>query len=274
MDLTGANAIANTWVHNNAASNVITPGGRRDFGGTYTIELSGTGTLKAPTVAETHFFQVDDNRVTATLSGPIGGGNNNLTLGKSGIGTLVLSGNNTFNVRNTVLVGASTLTLGQLEGIRIDGGVLRVAHSNALGGGALPMSTCAETLALFWKSTAPRATWISPTATSFSSTRTTARRADSSTVPRPTRPTPARCAMWPVNSISGQIDIRNIADNGNNGTAFLGSDAGTLTLSGQIIGSRNNSTTTITTNRFLYKTGAGAVELAGSMPTPSQAGIS
>ncbi|MCB1086036.1 MAG: autotransporter-associated beta strand repeat-containing protein, partial [Verrucomicrobiae bacterium] len=264
-DLTGADAIANTWVHNNAANNILTFGGRRDVSGTYGIELSGPGTLKAPTAAENYFFGVDDPMVTARLSGSIGGGNNNFIFGKTGIGTLTLAGNNTFDVRDTVLVGGNPLTLGQPEGIRIDAGILRVAHSNALGGGSNANVNLRGDLgaALEIDGSAGDVNITNRHIILFhpdnNVTRGFLNRTSSEEVFTGTLRNVAG-----NNTITGQLDIRNIANNGNGGTAFIGSDAGRLTLDGQIIGSRNNATTDVTNGRTLYKTGAGTIQTTGA----------
>ncbi len=236
MDLTGANAIANTWVHNNAASNVITLGGRRDFGGTFNIELSGGGTFKAPGAAERHFIQVDDTRVTATLSGVIGGGNDNFVLDKSGIGTLVLKGNNTFDVRDST---GSGVALGQTDGISVTGGILRVAHSNALGSGDATFANVNVRgdlgAVLEIDGSGGAVNIINKHLILFNPDNAIARgllnRSSSESVYTGTLRN-----LSGDNSVTGQIDLRNIADNGNAGTNFIGSDSGRLILNGQIIG--------------------------------------
>ncbi len=108
-------------------------GGRRDFGGTFNIELSGGGTFNSPGERQSVILFRSMTPVSPRPSAAcIGGGNDNFVLDKSGIGTLVLKGNNTFDVRDST---GSGVALGQTDGISVTGGILRVAHSNALGSG-------------------------------------------------------------------------------------------------------------------------------------------
>ena len=75
-------------------------------------------------------IDVNDNQtLRRDVNGVMSGGGDFIVPTKRGIGTLTLSGNNTFDVRD--FVNASRLTSN--DGIRLEGGILRVAHSNALG---------------------------------------------------------------------------------------------------------------------------------------------
>ncbi len=265
VDLVGANAVPNAVTYNLPNNQTLTLGGRRDFDGTDGIELSGAGTLRAPTAAETLFLSVIDPQVTAVLSGPIGGGNNNLILGKTGIGTLVMSANNTFDVRDTVLVGGNPVNLGQAEGIRIDAGVLRITDSGALGAGGTANVNVRGDLgaALEIDGSAGDVNLTGRNLILFHPDNNTGfgflnRNSD------PTVVTGVLRNVAGNNSVTGQIDLRNIANNGNAGTIFIGVDAGSLDLIGQVIGSRNDGNTTTTNNRNLNKIGSGVLRYSGT----------
>ena len=150
----GDRTLANNLVLNNNVTTVF--GGQRDFGGTFDLTLTGGVTLHSRyNTGQVVNLDVLDTDTVVTMSGVISGGGNFIVPTKRGIGTLIWSGNNTFDVRN--FVNASTLTSN--DGIRVEGGILRVAHSNALGISAeLASVNVRGDLVRFWRSTAPSRT--------------------------------------------------------------------------------------------------------------------
>jgi fibronectin-binding autotransporter adhesin len=260
VSLSGAQAVPNAVTLNLPNTQTLVLGGRRDFGGTAAIELAGAVTLRSPGAAETLFLAVLDPQVDARINGNVGGGNNNLVLGKSGIGTLTLAGDNTFTVRPTT---GSGIALGQTEGIRIDAGVLRAAHSNALGGGAYANVNVRGDL--------QAALEIDGSAGGVNITNRhlilflpDAGVSQGSSLGSLNLGGGVLRNVSGTSSVIGQIDLRNIANNGNGGTVYIGVDSGSLELVGQLYGTRNDGSTTATHNRSLIKVGAGTLRTSGS----------
>ena len=103
----------------------LDPGGRLLSAGddnTYSgnITLSGTGTSD-------HTLAINRADRTLTVSGRILSRNLNATLVKAGPGRLTLSGDNAPDA------SATPARIGYLGAIRVDAGILRVTHNNALG---------------------------------------------------------------------------------------------------------------------------------------------
>ena len=169
----GDRTLTNNLVLNNNVTTVF--GGQRDFGGTFDLTLTGGVTLHSSVnTGQVVNLDVLDTDTVVTMSGVISGGGNFIVPTKRGIGTLIWSGNNTFDVRS--FVNASTLTSN--DGIRLEGGILRVAHSNALGTSADTASVYVRgELARSSRSTAPPPTErsTSPAASSTSPVWTTVR---------------------------------------------------------------------------------------------------
>ncbi|MFN4257799.1 MAG: autotransporter-associated beta strand repeat-containing protein [Gemmataceae bacterium] len=207
-------------------------------------------------------FAVQDPLVHAEISGTISGGGSNLIFGKSGTGTLILSGNNTFLVRPTA---GSGVNLDQADGIRIDAGILRVAHSNALGGGGYANVNVRGDLgaALEIDGTAGNVDITNRHLILFGPDNGIARgylnRTSSEAVA-----TGVLRNIAGTNRVTGQIDLRNIGTSTTNAvTIYIGVDAGRLDLNGQIIGTTNVAGTTTVNNRNLYKVGEGTLRYSG-----------
>ncbi|MCA9227615.1 MAG: autotransporter-associated beta strand repeat-containing protein, partial [Planctomycetales bacterium] len=265
MNLTGANSIPNTINLGLPTNGIFTLGGRKDVDGAFALELSGSFVLPTPVAVTNQFLSVIDPATEVEISGIVSGGNNNLILGKTGVGTLVLSGNNTFDVRDTVLVGASPVNLGQPEGIRIDGGILRVAHNNALGAGGTSNVNVRGDLgaALELDGSGGNLSIANRHLILFSPDNGVGRgafnRSSSASVV-----TGTMRSLAGDNTVTAQIDLRNFGNNGNTVTQIIGVDTGSLDLAGQVIGSRNDGNTTTTSNRNLLTVGGGTLRLSGS----------
>lgn len=253
IDLVGANAVANIVAVNLPANGVLTLGGRRDFGGTGGIELTGGGTFPNSDFR----IQVDDPQVNARISGNFSGGGATAVFHKQGNGKLILSGNNTFTVAPTV--PGTAPSIGTQAGISIDGGILTVANSNALGvgdpanvnvrgdlfaameidGTTVPVNLINRNLVLFFPDNSTASGFLN----SFTGTLRN---------------------IAGNNSVTGTIDLRNIAANGNNGSVYIGVDSGLLDLNGTIQGSQNVTGATLQNNRNLYKVGGGTLRTSGT----------
>ncbi|WP_254512258.1 autotransporter-associated beta strand repeat-containing protein [Anatilimnocola floriformis] len=124
-------------------------GGRRDFGGTDALTLSGTEIVVVPGLNLNNNWQIDDPLLNMQVTGVIAGGARNVAstsnpLVKTGFGKLVLSGTSTFvgnvtvsagilNLQSNGALGAATPALGNLAGqvvsvagmaaIELEGGV-------------------------------------------------------------------------------------------------------------------------------------------------------
>ncbi|QDU29791.1 Hemolysin, chromosomal [Anatilimnocola aggregata] len=264
LNLTGANAINNTVLFNLPSDSGLTLGGRRDFGGTNGIEFSGTVTMPAPGAGTRNFINVEDPQIDAEVSGIIDGGNNNFVFGKGGIGTLVLSGNNTFDVRDTL---GSLTNLDQTEGISLNFGVLRITNSNALGGGAFSnvnvrgdqgavleidgsladVDLTNRHLIVFSPDNGVSRGFLNMTSTAGVHTGVVR-------------------SIAGDNTVTGQIDLRNIAGTvANAGTNFVDVVSDSLELIGQIVQTVNAAgTATATGARNITKTGEGALRFSGA----------
>src|SRR5262249_38681570 len=77
------------------AAIATTLGGRRDYGGNFGLTLAGPVTLVGAAAGST--FQTDDPLTPATVSGTISQSVANNFFLKTGIGTLTVTGNNTFS---------------------------------------------------------------------------------------------------------------------------------------------------------------------------------
>ncbi|HTN75251.1 MAG TPA: autotransporter-associated beta strand repeat-containing protein, partial [Pirellulaceae bacterium] len=131
VDLVGAAAIANpihyqTFISNSTYTDVannrtLTLGGRRDFGGTWGIELSGVQLQRTASAlnGQTQSIAVVDPLVNALISGEIAGGNANLQFRKEGFGTLAFSGNNSYQgatiINQGILIARANNALGSVN---------------------------------------------------------------------------------------------------------------------------------------------------------------
>ena len=250
----------------------VTFGGRRDYDGTNDLTLSGGVTLVGAAAAQVVNLDVTDTQTLVTMSGVISGGGDLLVPVKRGIGTLVWSGNNTFDVRNFT----AAADFDDSDGIRIEGGILRVSHSNALG-------SAAQSAALMIRGDLGAVLEIDGTTVNGSVNITgkvlDVQAADvNSTTIMGTRGFLNRTSTEAVhtgtirnlggtNSITSpnnEIRLRNISNNTQGSTFTFGSDAGRLDLNGGLSGYQNNATPTAVAARGLYKTGAGAIRTSGT----------
>ncbi|MEY3898552.1 MAG: hypothetical protein RLZZ214_4074 [Verrucomicrobiota bacterium] len=122
--------------------------------GTEALSLAGTGIGSAGALVNTSGTEASHSgAVTLTadasisgnisLSGGVSGGTNKIT--KSGSGTLVLSGNNTYTGLTTVNASGGALTLSGNNstasgGVTVTDGTLNINHTNALGSGTLTLT--------------------------------------------------------------------------------------------------------------------------------------
>jgi autotransporter-associated beta strand protein len=241
----------------------ITFGGRRDVDGTDDLTLTSGVTLIGPTGANVVNLDVIDPQTLVTMSGVISGGGDFLVPTKRGIGTLVWSGDNTFDVRD--FVAAATLT--GSDGLRVEGGILRVAHSNALGfsGELATVNVRGDLGAVLELDGSAGAVEIAGRVLELVSPDSGTARGFLNRTSTEAVHTGILRNLAGDNSItSNQIRLRNVADNANAGTMYLGADAGSLNLIGAIIGLENDATPTVANNRTLYKVGGGTLTLSGT----------
>jgi autotransporter-associated beta strand protein len=241
----------------------VTFGGRRDFGGTSDLALQGNITLVGAASAQVVNLDVIDNQSEVAWNGVVSGGGDLLVPTKRGVGRLTLAGDNTFDVRDSIPGSAGGT--GQTDGIRVEGGTLRLAHSNALGIGSLANVHVRGDLSLGA---------VLELDGSAGGVNLPANRnvvliyADNYTsyglYGQASAATGMLRSTAGSNSVAGTLDLRNIADNDNQGRIFVGVDSGTLSLAGAIFGTRNNANSDIRNNRDLIKVGPGQLELAGS----------
>lgn len=222
-----------------------TLGGRRDFGGTDAITLSGTELVMVPSVGLANNYQVDDTLVAATISGSFVGGarntiNASAALTKTGFGRLTLTGNSTFvgnvtvaqgilNVRNNGALGAATgsangnfVSVAGLAALELEGGV-NIAGKTLILGFANP----------------PAITVVSGYQNNF---------------------TGALRSVSGSNTWSGAVDLRG---DGTARTFLFAVDAGDLTINGSIVGT-NGGGSAFAHN--LIKNGPGPLVFAGDAP--------
>lgn len=272
----GARTITNNVTIN--PNITVTLGGRRDYEGNSALTLAGNVTLIGSQSAQVVNLDVNDNNTVVTISGVISGGGDLLVPTKRGIGTLVLSGNNTFDVRN----GSSSTS----DGLRVEGGVLRVAHSNALGRGASADVTVRGDLGgvLEIDGSAGNVDITNRDIVIMHSDQNTT---DPNNVLVAARGFLNRSSSGDVftgvlrsiagtNSITGQFELRSGAtsntppagqatQNTRAAATFVGAVAGSsLILNGQILGTLNDSGGTAANVRAFYKVGEGTVQTAGS----------
>lgn len=271
----GDKTLANSLTLNNNVTTVF--GGRRDFGGTDDLLINGGVTLHSTVgTGQNLNMDVNDPLTNVTFAGVVSGGGNFIVPTKRGPGRLTLSGNNTFDVRDTI-TGANGGT-GLTDGILILNGALRVAHSNALGGGGTAnVHVRNDYLSAAGTGFATAALEIDG---SLASVNLPANRNIVAVIPDNqlgafglfARSSQLGTATGVVrslagsNSIAGIFDVRNIGDNDNFGRVFVGVDAGRFTLSGEIFGTRSNAVSDIRNNREFLKVGAGELALTGLAP--------
>lgn len=247
-------------------------GGRRDFSGTDDLNVTGGVTLNSSTTtAQVVNLDVIEPLALVTFSGVISGGGNFIVPTKRGIGTMVWSGNNTFDTRDWV--NASSLTSN--DGIRLEGGVLRLAHSNALGNPATPASISVRgdagavleidgttangpvniaqiVLDLAGNENGTSRGFLNRTSTAAVHTGIVRNLGGANTITSPA-------------AAASQIRLRHSGGaNGNVTTIFVGVDAGSLNLDGAITGLQNDGVPTAAANKNVYKTGAGTLRYSGT----------
>ena len=262
----GDRTVANSF----ALSNNITTvwGGRRDFGGTNDLTITGGITLHSSVnTAQVVNLDVLDPLTLVTWSGVISGGGNFIVPTKRGVGTMVWSGNNTLDVRDTV-TGSSGGT-GQTDGFRVENGVLRLAHSNALGtSGTANIHVRSDYLNGAGLGMAAAALELDGTAGDINlpANRNIVLLYQDNffSYGRFGSATGVLRSVAGNNTVAGTLDLRNINDNDNQGRIYVGVDAGSLSISGTIFGTRNNAASDIRNNREILKVGAGTLELSGS----------
>ncbi|WP_425614644.1 autotransporter-associated beta strand repeat-containing protein [Anatilimnocola sp. NA78] len=251
----------------------ITFGGQRAFGGTDDLTLTGGITLIGSTTAQVVNLDVPDNQTLVTMSGVISGGGDLLVPTKRGIGTLAWSGNNTFDVRDYVLTSSLTSN----DGIRVEGGILRAANSNALG-------TSAEIASIMVRGDLGAVLEIDGSGgpvnitgrvldlsltdiNNLSGLNTRGYLNRTSTADVFTGTLRSLAGVNSIVSPVGQIRLRNVTDGTNSSTIAIGVDAGSLDLDGAIIGLENDTTPTAAANRAVYKVGPGTLRTSGAANT-------
>jgi len=244
-------------------------GGRRDFGGTNDLTLSGGVTLVGSTAAQTVTLDVPDPQTLVTISGVISGGGDLLVPTKQGIGTLVLSGNNTFDTRNASSTAAQTGS----DGVRVTSGVLRLAHRNALGSATQPASISirgdAGAVLEFDGTTINGSVNVNNFVLDISGIDSGLTRGFLNRTSTEAVHTGIIRNLGGNNSVTApaslaEVRLRSITDGTTATSIFFGSDAGTLDLVAGINGYENDATPTVANNRTLYKTGAGSIRTSGS----------
>jgi fibronectin-binding autotransporter adhesin len=269
----GDRTLANSFALLNNVTTVW--GGRRDFSGTDDLRINGGITLHSATgTGQVVNLDVIDPMAPVTFAGVISGGGNFIVPTKRGAGIMVWSGNNTFDVRDTI-TGVNGGT-GQTDGIRIENGVLRISHSNALGGGNTAnvhvRSDYLNTAGLGYASAALELDGslgdvnlpANRNIVVFAPDNTLAAFGYLARTSSLDTATGVVNSLAGANSVAGIFDIRNIADNDNFGRAFVGVESGRLTLTGEIFGTRNNGNSDIRNNRDMIKVGAGELEITGN----------
>ena len=223
-------------------------GGRRDFGGTDAITLSGTEIVVTPSITgQNTTWQFDDPLLNAEISGVItGGARNTVNAGipfvKTGFAKLILSGANTFlgdvqvsqgilNVRNSLALGPGLPSTGSPRGQFVN--VLGLAAIELEGG----VTVTNKTLVLNFSGTT-----ITPVA-GYQNNFTGALRSISGD------------NIW-----RGAVEMRS---DGNIRPFIINIDAGNLTIDGSISGS--NAGTVVLANN-LVKVGAGTLIFDGAVP--------
>ena len=268
LPMGGNRTIANQLVLNNNVT--LTFGGRRDFGGTDDLTVTGGVTLHSSVgTGQVVNLDVIDNQTLVTFAGVISGGGNFIVPTKRNIGTMVWSGNNTFDTRTAV--SASSLTSN--DGIRLEGGILRLAHSNALGDPTQLASISVRGDAgavLELDGTTPNGNII-----------LTGRVLDIAGADNGTargflnRTSTAAVFTGIFRSLGGnnqviapaaipQVRLRHQNDNGNDTNMFWSVDAGSLDINAAIVGLENDATPTADTGRSILKTGGGTLRYSGS----------
>ncbi len=249
-------------------NNVTTTfGGRRDFGGSFDLTVNGGVTLHSSVnTGQVVNLDVNDNLVNIAFNGVMSGGGDFIFPTKRGLGTMIWAGNNTFDVRDLTLIQTFNAT----DGIRVEGGVLRLAHSNALGNpGELASITSRADLGAVLELDGTSGNVIIPSGRiveiihqNDATHRSLFNRSASEAVH-----TGVLRSIAGNNSITGaEFRIRNVNDAANAGTIFVGVDSGNLTIDGQIVGLEQDATATLANNKSIFKTGAGSLTYTGNTP--------
>lgn len=261
----GNRTIANSLAFINNVTTTF--GGRRDFGGTDDLTITGGVTLHSSVnTGQVINLNVIDNQVNVAFNGVISGGGDFIVPTKIGNGTMIWGGNNTFDVRDLTLIQ----TFNSTDGIRVDSGVLRLAHSNALGNSAelasltvrADVGAVLELDGTLGDVNLPAGRIVEFIHQNDATHRGLFNRTSSESVH-----TGVLRNIAGNNSIaSPEFRIRNVNDAANAGTIFIGVDAGNLTISGQIVGLEQDVTATLANNKNISKTGAGMLTYSGSTP--------
>ncbi len=222
-------------------------GGRRDFGGTDAVTLSGPEIMVVPSVGFNTTYQIDDPLLNVQFTASLAGGaknvvNANIPLVKTGFGKLVLSGNGTY-------VGHA----------QVSQGVLTLRSSNALGvptpangapAGAFVIVTALSALELEGGVTISDRSLILSQANTIVGSITGYQ----------------NNYLGALRSISGANVWRGAVEMRSDATVrqyFIGVDAGSLNIEGGISGT--NAGTSLLANN-LVKVGAGTLVFDGSAP--------
>jgi fibronectin-binding autotransporter adhesin len=265
----GDRTITNNLTFNNNVTTTL--GGRRDFGGTGDLVVNGGVTLHSSVgTGQVVNLDVNDTQISVTFASVVSGGGNFIVPNKRGVGLLTLAGNNTFDTRDFVAASAVTIA----DGVRVDGGILRLTHPNALGLPSAPASLTVRGDAgavLELDGTTANGpvnlTNFVPELIGVDNGFARGYLNRSSTIDFYTgilRNLGGSNSITSPAAAGNQIRLRHAPNNNANlTTLFVGIDAGSLNLNGALTGLQNDAVPTAANNKSVIKTGGGTLRYSG-----------